>query len=98
MRIFCLFLQRINVKKNIMDTLTIAFDDRNLVSVIKQLVKSMSGVRIVQHTCSNVKQENQASVSSDRRYRISPAIKAMETGISIPDSISDNYKKEIVGK
>ena len=65
MRIFCLFLQRINVKKNIMDTLTIAFDDRNLVSVIKQLVKSMSGVRIVQHTCSNVKQENQASVSSD---------------------------------
>ena len=34
MRIFCLFLQRINVKKNIMDTLTIAFDDRNLVSVI----------------------------------------------------------------
>ena len=69
MRIFCLFLQRINVKKNIMDTLTIAFDDRNLVSVI-----------------------------SDRRYRISSAIKAMETGISIPDSISDNYKKEIVGK
>ena len=69
MRIFCLFLQRINVKKNIMDTLTLAFDDRNLVSVI-----------------------------SDRRYRISPAIKAMETGISIPDSISDNYKKEIVGK
>ena len=52
-----------------MDTLTIAFDDRNLVSVIL-----------------------------DRRYRISPAIKAMETGISIPDSISDNYKKEIVGK
>ena len=62
----------------------------------KQLVKSMNGVRIVQHTYSNVKQENQASVSSDRRYRISPAIKAMETGISIPDSISDNYKKEIV--
>ena len=64
----------------------------------KQLVKSMNGVRIVQHTYSNVKQENQASVSSDRRYRISPAIKAMETGISIPDSISDNYKKETVGK
>ena len=63
---FCLFLQRINVKKNIMDTLTIAFDDRNLAPVI-----------------------------SDRRYRISPAIKAMETGISIPDNISDNYKKEI---
>ena len=69
MRIFCLFLQRINVKKNIMDTLTIAFDDRNLVSAI-----------------------------SDRRYRISSAIKAMETGISIYDSISDNYKKEIAGK
>ena len=62
----------------------------------KQLVKSMNGVRIVQHTYSNVKQENQTSVSSDRRYRISPAIKAMEAGISIPDSISDNYKKEIV--
>ena len=61
----------------------------------KQLVKSMNGVRIVQHTYSNVKQENQASVSSDRRYRISPAIKAMETGISISDNISDNYKKEI---
>ena len=51
-----------------MDTLTIAFDDRNLAPVI-----------------------------SDRRYRISPAIKAMETGISIPDSISDNYRKEIAG-
>ena len=63
----------------------------------KQLVKSMNGVRIVQHTYSNVKQENQASVSSDRRYRISPAIKAMETGLSIPDSISDNYRKEIAG-
>ena len=67
MRLFCLFLQCINVKKIIMDTLTRAFDDRN-----------------------------QASVSSDRRYRISPAIKAMEAGISIPDSISDNYKKESV--
>lgn len=78
-----------------MDTLTIAFDDRNLVTVMKELVKSMSGVRIVQQTYSNVKQEKQASVSSDSRYRISPAIKAMETGISIPDSISDNYKKEI---
>ena len=68
MRIFCLFLQCINVKKIIMDTLTIAFDDRNLAPVI-----------------------------SDRRYRISPAIKAMETGISILDSISDNYRKEIAG-
>ena len=78
-----------------MDTLTIAFDDRNLVSVIKELVKSMSGVRIVQQTYSNVKQEEMTSVSADSRYRISPAIKAMETGISIPDNISDNYKKEI---
>ena len=78
-----------------MDTLTIAFDDRNLVSVIKELVKSMSGVRIVQQTYSNVKQEKMTSVSADSRYRISPATKAMETGISIPDDISDNYKKEI---
>lgn len=78
-----------------MDTLTIAFDDRNLISVIKELVNSMNGVRIVQHTYSDVKQEKHDSVSVDSRYRISPMIKAMETGISIPDSISDNYKKEI---
>ena len=68
MNIFCLFLQCINVKRIIMDTFTIAFNDRNLAPVI-----------------------------SDRRYRISTAIKAMETGISIPDSISDNYRKEIAG-
>ena len=95
MRIFCLFLQHINVIKIIMDTLTIAFDDRKLLSVIKELVNSMSGVRIVQHTHSDAKQEKQVSVSVNSRYRISPIIKAMETGVSIPDSISDNYKKEI---
>ena len=78
-----------------MDTLTIAFDDRKLLSVIKELVNSMSGVRIVQHTHSDAKQEKQVSVSVNSRYRISPIIKAMETGVSIPDSISDNYKKEI---
>ena len=78
-----------------MDTLTIAFDDRKLLSVIKELVNSMSGVRIVQHTHSDAKQEKQVSVSVNSRYRISPIIKAMETGVSIPDSISDNYKNEI---
>lgn len=78
-----------------MDTLTIVFDDRKLISVIKELVNSMSGVRIVQQTVSNAKYEKQASASANNRYRISPAIKAMETGISIPDSISDNYKKEM---
>ena len=95
MRIFCLFLQHINAIKIIMETLTIAFDDRKLLSVIKELVNSMSGVRIVQHTHSEAKQEKQVSVSVNSRYRISPIIKAMETGVSIPDSISDNYKKEI---
>ena len=95
MRIFCLFLQHINEIKIMMETLTIAFDDRKLLSVIKELVNSMSGVRIVQHTHSEAKQEKQVSVSVNSRYRISPIIKAMETGVSIPDSISDNYKKEI---
>ena len=77
-----------------MDTLTIVFDDKKLVSVIKNLINSMSGVRIVQQTYSDVKQERKTAESGNSRYRISPAIKAMETGISIPDSISDNYKKE----
>ena len=92
---FVYFCGGINVIKIIMDTLTIAFDDRKLLSVIKELVNSMSGVRIVQHTHSEAKQEKQVSVSVNSRYRISPIIKAMETGVSIPDSISDNYKKEI---
>ena len=95
MRIYCLFLQHIYEIKIMMETLTIAFDDRKLLSVIKELVNSMSGVRIVQHTHSEAKQEKQVSVSVNSRYRISPIIKAMETGVSIPDSISDNYKKEI---
>ena len=92
---FVYFCGGINVIKIMMETLTIAFDDRKLLSVIKELVNSMSGVRIVQHTHSEAKQEKQVSVSVNSRYRISPIIKAMETGVSIPDSISDNYKNEI---
>ena len=30
-----------------METMTIAFDDRNMISVLKQLINSMNGVRII---------------------------------------------------
>ena len=30
-----------------MDTMTIAFDDRKMISVLRQLINSMNGVRII---------------------------------------------------
>ena len=77
-----------------METLTIAFEDKKLISVIKDLVNSMKGVSIVQPK-TDIKQTKQDTVSAGGRYRIAPAIKAMESGHSLPDSISDNYKQEI---
>lgn len=77
-----------------MDTLTIAFEDRNLISVIKELVNSMNGVSIVQPV-PFVEQSKSRPEHKKLEYSISPVIKAMETGYSLSDDISDNYKQEI---
>ena len=53
----------------------------------KQLVKSMNGVRIVQHTYSNVKQESQASSSR-------PRMGSMEkTGVRLDRIIIGTYSE-----
>lgn len=80
-------------KHSTMDTMTIAFEDRNMISVIKNLINAMKGVSIIAH--SDVDTTRQHPVAKTDRYRISPKIKAMESGYSLPDDISDNYKKEI---
>lgn len=77
-----------------MDTLTIAFEDKRMISVMKELVNSMKGVSIVS-SMPEVMLKKQDSVADNAKYKISPVIKAMETGFSLPDTISDDYKKEI---
>lgn len=76
-----------------MYTMTIAFEDKNMISVIKNLINAMKSVSII--TSPNVDLIKQHSAEKSDRYKISPKIKAMESGYSLPDDISDNYKKEI---
>ena len=76
-----------------MDTMTIAFDDRKMISVLRQLINSMNGVRII--PSDTIVEEKSVSVSKVKKYRISPLIKSMETGIKLSEDISDDYKKEI---
>lgn len=77
-----------------MDTMTIAFDDKNMISVLRQLINSLNGVRIIPSD-TTVEEEKSIAVSKVKKYRISPFIKSMETGIKVSEDISDNYKKEI---
>ena len=77
-----------------MDTMTIAFEDRKMISVLRQLINSMNGVRIIPSD-TKVEEEKSVAVSKVKKYRISPLIKSMETGIKVSEDISDNYKKEI---
>ena len=80
-------------KEMTMDTMTIAFDDRKMISVLRQLINSMNGVRII--PSDTIVEEKSVSVSKVKKYRISPLIKSMETGIKLSEDISDDYKKEI---
>ena len=77
-----------------MDTMTIAFQDKTMISVMRSLIDSMRGVTVLRIT-SDVDVAKQKATVSDSNYQISPRIKAMETGCSLPDDISDNYKHEI---
>ena len=42
-----------------------------------------------------IEAEKPVAVSKKNKYRISPLIKSMETGIKVSEDISDDYKKEI---
>ena len=75
-----------------MDTITIAFDDRKMISALRQLINSMNGVRIIPSD-TIVEEEKSVSVSKVKKYRISPLIKSMETGIKVSEDISDEYNK-----
>lgn len=77
-----------------MDTMTIAFEDKKMISVLRQLIQSMNGVRIIQ-TDTDVEIEEPVAVSKGKKYRISPLIRSMETGFQLSEDISDDYKKEI---
>lgn len=77
-----------------MDTMTIAFDDRKMISVLRQLIDSMNGVRIIPSDKEEAVKKT-VSESKSRKYRISPLIKSMETGFHLSEEISDDYKKEI---
>lgn len=77
-----------------MDTMTIAFDDRNMVSVIRNLINSMNGVRII-HSETKAENKKYAVDLNSRKYKISPLIKELEIGFHLPEDISDDYKKEI---
>lgn len=73
-----------------MDTLTIAIEDRSMTSVIRKMLGAMRGVAII-----TPEQDAQLAAPAHREYHISPRIKAMETGFSLPAGISDDYKKEL---
>ena len=77
-----------------MDTMTIAFQDKAMISVMRSLIDSMRGVTVLRIT-SDVDAASQRAITFDSNYQLSPRIKAMETGCSLPDDISDNYKCEI---
>ena len=64
-----------------MDTMTIAFDDRKMISVLRQLINSMNGVRII--PSDTIVEEKSVSVSQVKKYWTSPLIKSMETGIKL---------------
>lgn len=77
-----------------MDTMTIAFQDKTMISVIRNLIDAMQGVTVLRVT-SDVDGMKQSAMASDSRYSLSPRIKAMEAGCSLPDTLSDDYKREI---
>lgn len=77
-----------------MNTLTIEFEDSSMVSVIRNLIKSMKGVHIVS-TMRDKDLAEHSEKQKDARYKISPKIKALEVGTSLPDDISDDYKQEM---
>ena len=52
-----------------MDTMTIAFDDRQMISVLRQLINSMNGVRIIPFG-TTIEDEKSVSVSKVKKYRI----------------------------
>ena len=61
--------------------------------LVQQLINSMNGVRII--PSDKTVEEKSVDVSKVNKYRISPLIKSMETGIKVSEDISDDYKKEI---
>ena len=61
--------------------------------LVQQLINSMNGVRII--PSDKTVEEKSVDVSKVNKYRISPLIKSMETGIQVSEDISDDYKKEI---
>ena len=63
-----------------------------MISALRQLINSMNGVRIIPSD-TTVEEEKSVSVSKVKKYRISPLIKSMETGIKVSEDISDEYNK-----
>lgn len=76
-----------------MDTMTIAFEDKKMMAVLRKLINSMNGVTILPKSPAKKKSAKVAKQSN--LYRVSPKIKALETGFSLSPDISDDYAQEL---
>lgn len=79
-----------------MNTMTIAVEDKGMMNVIWKVLTSIKGVSVLSTSVKDEKLSQEQTASSSRqRFYISPRIKALETGFSLPSDFSDDYKKEL---
>lgn len=76
-----------------METMTLCFEDKKMIDYFQRLIKSMKGVSILRDSSREAKDILPDAATS--LYRVSPRIKALETGFSLPDDFSDDYKQEL---
>lgn len=76
-----------------METMTLVFEDKELIVYFQGLIKSMKGVSILHDSSRGIEKTVPGVASS--LYRVSPRIKALETGFSLPVDFSDDYKQEL---
>lgn len=83
-------------KENGMNTMTIAIEDKGMMNVIWKVLTSIKGVSVLSTSEKDEKLSQTQTASSSRQgFYISPRIKALETGFSLPADFSDDYKKEL---
>lgn len=76
--------------------MTIAIEDKSMMNVIRKVLTSMKGVSVLSTSTKTDEQVLSQEVSEPApAFHISPRIKALETGFSLPSELSDDYKKEL---
>lgn len=76
-----------------MTTITIEIEDRSMIAALHKLLGSIKGIKILHESFTKEAQEITAEPTCT--YRVSPRIKALETGFVLPDDLSNDYKKEL---